>query len=174
MSDTAPRIAIFPGTFDPLTNGHMDIIRRGCAVFDELVVAIGHNPGKEHLFTQDKRAEMVRQLIADMPNVRVDTYTGLTVQYAQQIGATAILRGIRSSSDLHFEFQLALTNREVAGVETVFIMASGQYAFTSSSLIKQVVAMGGDISSMVPPPIAEQIRALGTLRPQEDAHLDEQ
>ena len=134
MAEHTKRIAVYPGVFDPVTNGHLDVIRRGRTLFDELIVAVGHNPEKKTLFTQDERAEMIRQLVADLSGVRVETFQGLTVDFARSAGATAILRGIRNSSDLQFEFQVALTNRAVAAVETVFIMTSTEFAFTSSSL----------------------------------------
>jgi pantetheine-phosphate adenylyltransferase len=173
MDTHTPRIAVFPGTFDPITNGHLDVIERGRHLFDELVVAVGHNPEKHHLFTQAERADTIRELVADMPNVRVETFGGLTVHYARRIGAAAILRGIRNSSDLQFEFQVALTNRVVAGVETVFIMTKVQYAFTSSSLIKQVAQMGGDVSALVPETVVRRMREKAMHAKPKDAHLEE-
>ena len=143
-----PRIGLFPGTFDPITNGHVDVIRRGRILFDKLVVAIGKNPGKKELFTLEERKDMISRILADLgPGVEVTTYSGLTVDYARTIGATAILRGLRNVTDLNFEFQLALTNRAVAEIETVFIMTGENYAFTSSSLIKQI-ASAGDIDRL--------------------------
>ena len=152
------RIAVFPGTFDPMTNGHLDVIQRGSALFDELVVAVGRNPGKVSLLDHAQRVDIVGQVSANMPNVRVQSYDGLTVDFARQAGASVILRGIRNSGDLQFEFQVALTNRAVAGIETVFIMTNPQYAFTSSSLIRQIAAMGGDVSALVPPQVLPYIR----------------
>ncbi len=172
MGRQAKRIAVFPGTFDPVTNGHLDVIRRGRGLFDELIVAIGQNPDKRSLFTQDERAEMIRRLVADYPNVRVESFRGLTVDFARSVGAAAILRGIRNSSDLQFEFQVALTNRAVAGVETVFIMTGPEYAFTSSSLIKQIAALGGDVSALLPPLVVERLRAKQR-PPANDDHLTE-
>ena len=154
------RIATFPGTFDPITNGHLDVIRRGAALFDELVVAVGENPEKSAILAQAVRAGIVREVVAELSNVRVECYTGLTVDLARRLGAAAILRGIRNSSDLQFEFQVALTNRVVAGVETVFILTNPQYAFTSSSLIRQIAAMGGDVSALVPPQVLPHIQQL--------------
>ncbi len=151
MTEKAKKIAMFPGTFDPITNGHLDVIRRGSGLFDELVVAVGDNPEKVALIDQQERAGIIRQVLGDLPNVRVETYSGLTTDFAREIGASVILRGIRNSSDLQFEFQVALTNRAAAGVETVFVLTSTEFAFTSSRLIKQIAQMGGDVSSMVPP-----------------------
>jgi pantetheine-phosphate adenylyltransferase len=156
-----PKIGIFPGQFDPITNGHLDVIRRGVTLFDELVVAVGINPEKRELFTLDERVRMIRSLLKDVPGVRVDKYSGLTVDFARQSKATAILRGIRDVSDLRYEFQLALANRAVGGVETVFIMAGDQHALTSSSLIRQVVALGGDVrqlSSLLPEIVIDRLR----------------
>lgn len=151
------RIAIFPGTFDPMTNGHLDVIRRGSSLFDELVVAVGQNPGKTSLLGHALRAEIVSEIVADMPGVRVESYSGLTIDFARRAGASVILRGIRNSGDLQFEFQVALTNRTVGGIETVFIMTNPQYAFTSSSLIRQIAAMGGDVSALVPAQVLPHI-----------------
>jgi pantetheine-phosphate adenylyltransferase len=143
-------MAIFPGTFDPVTNGHVDVIRRGADLFDTLIVAVGENPEKTSLLAQPERADIIREIISDLPNVRVETFSGLTAEFARKCGATAILRGIRNANDLQFELQVALTNRVVAGVETVFIMTNVEHAFTSSTLIRQIAQMGGDISAMVP------------------------
>jgi pantetheine-phosphate adenylyltransferase len=142
------RIAVFPGQFDPITNGHLDVIRRGTALFDQVVVAVGINPEKKELFTLAERVEMIEELLAEMPSVRVEKYEGLTVDFVKKAGATAILRGIRDVSDLRYEFQLALANRAVGNVETVFIMTGDQYALTSSSLIRQIVSLGGDVGSL--------------------------
>ena len=172
MSDTKKRIAMFPGTFDPITNGHLDVIERGAKLFDQLVVAVGQNPEKPFMMAQDERAAIIAEIVAGMPNVRVETFTGLTVDAARRLGAEAILRGIRNSSDLQFEFQVALTNRVVAGVETVFIMTSVEYAFTSSSLIRQIARMGGDVSKLVPPQVLPHIAAHCKL-PGEDNGLHE-
>jgi len=157
MDDSNKRLAVFPGTFDPITNGHLDVIKRGARLFDELVVAVGENPEKPALLGPEERADIIRRTVADIPNVRVETYSGLTVELAGRLGAVAILRGIRNSSDLQFESQVALTNRAVAGTETVFIMPGSEYAFTSSSLIKQIARMGGDVSALVPPEVLPYI-----------------
>lgn len=152
-----PKIGLFPGTFDPITNGHLDVIRRGRVLFDQLVVAIGHNPAKSHLFSIKERLMMITQLTKDWSNVQVVTYEGLTVDFARQVGAIAMLRGLRNVSDLSVEFQLALTNRAIADIETVFIMTSESYAFTSSTLIKQI-ASGGEVDRLLPllPPVVLQ------------------
>ena len=151
--------AVFPGAFDPFTLGHLDVIRRGAPLFGELIVAVGENPAKDHFFPLAERLEMIRQLIADIPNVRVDSYECLTVEYVRNIQADVILRGIRTLSDYHYEFTLALTNRSVAGVETIFVMSSEQYAHLSSSLIKEVASLGGDISAFLPPAIVQRVKA---------------
>jgi len=162
MSQTGRRlIGVFPGQFDPITNGHLDVIRRGVQLFDELIVAVGINPEKRELFTIDERLSMIRSLVDDTPGVRVEKYTGLTVDFVRKAGATAILRGIRDVSDLRYEFQLALANRAVGAIETVFIMAGEQYALTSSSLIRQVVALGGDVgqlAAILPVTVIERLR----------------
>lgn len=156
-----PHIAVFPGSFDPVTYGHLDVIRRGRRLFDRLVVAVGRNPGKDPLFTPAERVQMLETLVAQIEaeepgeaEVVVEAFSGLTVDFARQVGATVLLRGIRNLSDLQSEVQQALTNRQVAGLETAFIVAGQDFAYTSSSLIKQVTAMGRDLSplrTMVPP-----------------------
>jgi pantetheine-phosphate adenylyltransferase len=158
MNKRRARIAVFPGTFDPITNGHLDVIRRGAALFDELVLAVGDNPEKSSLLPQNKRVEIITEIVADISNVRVETFTGLTVDFVRKIGADIILRGIRNSTDLQFEFQVAMTNRAVGGVETVFIMTGAEFAFVSSSLIKQIAQMNGDVSALVPPEVLPYIQ----------------
>ena len=143
MANHTPTKAIFPGTFDPVTLGHIDIIRRATGLFGELVVAIGSNPTKRELFNVDQRIAMINDaLAAEQLQVHVEAYDDLTVDYARRTGASAIVRGIRNYTDLQFEFQLALTNRAVADIETVFIMADERYGFTSSTLIKQIAVSG--------------------------------
>lgn len=159
---------MFPGSFDPVTYGHLDVIRRGRRLFDKLVVAVGRNPGKDPLFTPEERVEMVQELVGaivreepDEAVVEVDSFSGLTVDFARQVGATVLLRGIRNLSDLQSEVQQALTNRQVAGLETAFIVAGQDFAYTSSSLIKQVTAMGNDLKAlktMVPPLVVSKLR----------------
>jgi pantetheine-phosphate adenylyltransferase len=144
----AKRIAVFPGQFDPITNGHLDVIKRGTRLFDELIVGVGINPDKREMFSMDERVEMISGLLKEFKGVRVERFTGLTVDFVRQMGASVILRGIRDVSDLRNEFQLALANRAVGDVETVFIMTGDQFALTSSSLIRQVVSLGGDVKSL--------------------------
>ena len=150
MSTQRPRIAMFPGQFDPITNGHLDVIRRSVSIFDELVIGVGINPDKREWFPIDERLAMMSELVRDLPGARVAKYEGLTVDFARSIGACAILRGIRDVTDLHYEFQLALANRAVGGIETVFIMTGDQHALTSSSLIHQAVGLGADLNKLEP------------------------
>lgn len=144
--------AIFPGSFDPITNGHLDVIERGIKLFDELIIAVGKSPIKNQLFTPQQRVEMIEEIIREreMPGVLVETFDGLTVEYATSKKADVILRGLRSLTDVQYEFQLAMTNRAVAGIETVFIMTSEQYGFTSSTLIREIASLGGDLSNLIP------------------------
>jgi pantetheine-phosphate adenylyltransferase len=152
--------AIFPGSFDPITNGHLDVIERGIKLFDELVIAVGRSPVKNQLFTPEERVEMISELINQkkMPGVSVESFEGLTVEYAARKKADVILRGLRSLTDVQYEFQLAMTNRAVAGIETVFIMTSEQYGFTSSTLIREVASLGGDLSNLIPKSIQERLK----------------
>jgi pantetheine-phosphate adenylyltransferase len=158
----SPKIGLFPGTFDPMTNGHLDVIRRGQALFDQLIVAIGHNPDKQQLFTMAERQQMISTLLAKEceDHVSVQRYQGLTVDFAREVGATAILRGLRNVTDLNFEFQVALTNRAIADIETVFIMTGESYAFTSSTLIKQIAAGGGvdRLRRLLPEAVIENLK----------------
>jgi pantetheine-phosphate adenylyltransferase len=142
--------AVFPGSFDPITNGHLDVIQRGMKLFDELIIAVGTSPLKNQLFSPEERVEMIAELVKDLPCVSVECFDGLTVEYARQKKADVILRGLRSLTDVNYEFELAMTNRSVAGIETVFVMTTEQYGFISSTLIRQVASLGGDISNMVP------------------------
>jgi pantetheine-phosphate adenylyltransferase len=149
--------AIFPGSFDPITNGHLDVINRGIKLFDELIVAVGRSPLKNQLFTPQERVEMIAELVNDLPRVSVESFDGLMVEYAKQKKADVILRGLRSLTDVNYELELAMTNRAVAGIETVFMMTTEQYGFISSTLIRQVASLGGDISNMVPANINKRL-----------------
>ena len=161
VSESQPKRAVFPGQFDPLTNGHLDLIRRGAPLFDELIVGVGVNPEKAELFSQQERFEIVDEVLRGLPGVRVELYKGLTAEFVRAVGATCLLRGIRDITDLRYEFQSALANRTVGGVETLFLMTGDQYALTSSSLIRQVVVLGGDLDALrtlVPPLVVERLR----------------
>ncbi|MEM9295507.1 MAG: pantetheine-phosphate adenylyltransferase [Planctomycetota bacterium] len=157
------KLAVFPGTFDPITNGHLDIIRRGRGLFDRLIVAIGRNPAKVELFTPEERREIIDGLLAEegLTGVDVAVYEGLTVDFAKSIGATAILRGLRNVTDLNFEFQIALTNRAIAGIETAFVMSGESYGFTSSTLIRQIAAGGAldRLGALLPEVVIAKLQA---------------
>ena len=152
------QVAVYPGVFDPVTLGHLDIIRRGAVLFDRLIVAVASNPDKQPLFTTEERTALVRDAVADLKNVAVDSYEGLTVEFVRRHGASVILRGLRQHSDFEYEYQLALTNRTIAGVETVFVMADEKVAYISSRLVREVASLGGDVSKLVPPNVAKAIR----------------
>ena len=160
-----PRIAIYPGSFDPVTLGHEDIVRRGAELFDELTVAIGINPEKSPLFTPDERLELLREVFSDVPNVKVASFHGLTVDYARSVGATVMLRGLRTVSDMDAEFTMALANHVLApDVETVFLMAAERYSHISSTHIRQIaqLAKGAGrqhLSQFVPKPVIERLVA---------------
>jgi len=154
-----PVKAIYPGTFDPPTNGHVDLIQRGSKLFDHLTVAVLNNPGKDPLFTVEERVEMLKEATAGIGNVSVATFDGLMVEFARQQGASAVLRGIRAISDYEHEFQMALMNRRIAPeVETVFLQPAGRYSFVSSRMVKEVFSFGGDVSGLVPPNVLKRLR----------------
>jgi pantetheine-phosphate adenylyltransferase len=151
--------ALYPGTFDPPTNGHLDLIERGAKLFDRLIVAILNNPGKDPLFTVEERVEMLKESTAALKNVSVATFDGLMVEFARKQGAKAVLRGIRAISDYEYEFQMALMNRRLAPeIETVFLQPAGRYSFVSSRMLKDVVSFGGDVSGLVPPNVLKRLR----------------
>jgi len=153
-------IAVYPGSFDPITNGHVDVIRRGTKVFDRLIVAVADNPAKQALFTKDERTEMIREVTRGFKNVEIDAFDGLVVDYVHRKKAGVILRGIRTISDFEYEYQMALTNRTFAqDIETMFVMTHEEYSFVSSRLIKEAVSMGGDVSSFVPKEVEKRLKA---------------
>lgn len=145
------RIAVYPGTFDPVTNGHLDLADRGRRHFDRLVIAILRNAGKEPLFTVDQRIRLLRQAVADWDNVEVDSFDGLLVDYARKVGATMILRGIRAVTDLEYEMQMAMMNRRMdPKLETVFVVPSETYSYVSSRIVREVASLGGSTEGLVP------------------------
>jgi pantetheine-phosphate adenylyltransferase len=151
--------ALYPGTFDPPTNGHLDLIERGSKLFDRLIVAILSNPTKDPLFTVEERVEMLKESTAALKNVSVATFDGLMVEFARKQGASAVLRGIRAISDYEYEFQMALMNRRLAPeIETVFLQPAGRYSFVSSRMLKDVVSFGGDVTGLVPPNVLRRLR----------------
>lgn len=152
------RLAICPGSFDPVTNGHLDVIQRAASLFDRVVVLVAINSEKKPLFTAEERCDLLRRVTADMPNVEVATNDGLLADYARQKGAAAIVKGLRAMSDFEYEFQMALTNRKLyGGVETVFLTTTAEHMYLSSSLVKEVARLGGDISEFVPSAIVQDI-----------------
>lgn len=153
------RVVVYPGSFDPLTNGHLDLIERAVKLFDRVIVAIAENESKHPLFTLEERCNLVKGSITHLPKVEVDTFTGLLVDYVEKRGGRAILRGLRAVSDFEFEFQLALMNRKLNdGVETLFMMPKDTYTFLSSRVIKEIARLGGDINSFVPQPVGMALR----------------
>jgi pantetheine-phosphate adenylyltransferase len=160
-----PRIAIYPGSFDPLTNGHVDIIERGSRIFDQIIVAILGNVEKTPLFSEAERTGILQHVFKDRVNVKVETFSGLLVDYAQLKKASVIVRGLRAVSDFEYEFQMALMNRHLApGIETVFMMPAEQYTYISSRLIKEVFTLGGEITGLVPPIVEDKLRAKQTAK----------
>jgi pantetheine-phosphate adenylyltransferase len=152
-------VALYPGTFDPITNGHLDLIQRGSALFDKLIVGILRNEEKKVLFSVADRIEMLNEVTCGLPNVEVGSFDGLLVDYAAACGASVILRGIRAVSDYEYELQMALMNRRLKPeIETVFLMASEAHSFISSRLVKEVIRLGGNISGLVPPSIEGRLR----------------
>lgn len=151
--------AVCPGSFDPVTKGHLDVIGRAAAQFDEVVVTVMINKSKKGLFSVDERIAMLRDATADRPNVRVDSWYGLLVDYAKANGVTAIVKGLRGANDFDYELQMAQMNQQLTGVDTFFIPANPLYSYLSSSLVKEVATFGGDVSDMLPPAVHEQLLA---------------
>ena len=153
------RIAIYPGSFDPLTNGHLDVVQRAAKLFDRVVVAVAANESKHPLFTPEERKAMVEQAVAHLPNVMTEVFDGLLVEYAARHKARAIVRGLRAVSDFEFEFQLALMNRKLdENFETIFMMPKDTYTFLSSRIVKEIARLGGDVSPFVSEPVQTALR----------------
>lgn len=153
------RTAVFPGAFDPITSGHLDVIRRGAEIFERLVVGVAaETSGKQPLFDADERVRTIAELVSGLENVEVRAFRGMTVDFVRELGAGVILRGIRTFGDFEYEFQLALANRAFAGVETVFVLASAEQAFVRSTLIKEAARLGADVSPFVPQDVVDRLR----------------
>jgi pantetheine-phosphate adenylyltransferase len=155
------RNAMYPGTFDPITNGHQDLVRRAAGIFDRVIVAIAANPNKAPMFSLEKRVELARKVLADLPNVEVMGYSGLTVEFARKHGLSVVVRGLRAVSDFEFEFQLANMSRHLAReIETVFLTPQEQFTFISSSLIREIAVLGGETKEFVHPIVDAELRKL--------------
>ena len=153
------RRAVCPGSFDPVTHGHVDIVRRAAGLFDEVVVAVGVNRSKNRLFTPEERMEMLAEACADLPQVRVAGFTGLLTTFCQEQGAHAVVKGLRAGSDFDYELQMAQMNSALTGIETVFLPTTPAYSFLASSLVKEVATLGGDVSALVPPSVLARLTA---------------
>lgn len=149
--------ALCPGSFDPVTNGHLDVFARAAAQFDEVIVTVNVNPKKQGMFTVEERMELLRESVAHLPNVRVASWQGLTVDFAKQEGISAIVKGLRDAGDFGYELQMAQMNHKLAGVDTFFIATNPSLSFLSSSLVKEVAAYGGDVSDMLPPAVHKRL-----------------
>ena len=153
------KIAVYPGSFDPVTNGHIDLIKRALEIVDELIVAVVKNPEKKPLFSVEERVEILKEVTQDLKDVRIDSFDELLVDYAKKIGAKTIIRGLRAISDFEYEFQMALMNRKLdKEIETVFMMPSAKYSYLSSSMIKEVVSFGGSLCELVPTVVEEKMK----------------
>ena len=151
--------ALYPGSFDPPTNGHCDIIKRSARLFEKLIVAVGVNPTKKYFFTVDERILMLKEIVREYDNIEVSHFEGLLVEYANKIGAVTIIRGLRALSDFEYEFELALMNRHLnPNVDTIFMMTDEHYSFIRSSLVREVARLGGDISDKVPPVVERYLK----------------
>jgi pantetheine-phosphate adenylyltransferase len=152
------KVAIYPGSFDPITNGHVDIIKRGSRIFDEIIVLVAYNPSKTSTFTVEERCQFIREIFNDVRGVRVDCHSGLLIDYLRSSGASTILRGMRALSDFEYEFQMALMNRrQTKNIETVFLMSGYRWFYTSSKLIKEVASLGGSVRGLVPDNVYQRL-----------------
>lgn len=152
-------IAVYPGSFDPATNGHIDIATRAASIFDEVIVAIYDRPAKDLLFSTEERVNLMKEALAKVPNLRVQSFSGLIVDFARSVGAKVVVRGLRASADFEYEFEMALMNRKLAPeIEVVCLMTSTKYLFISASLLKEVAALGGNIQNMVPEHVAQALK----------------
>ena len=152
------KIAIYPGTFDPITYGHLDVIERAMEIFDKVIVAVAKNSSKQPLFTEKERISMIEEVVQSYRNVKVDNFRGMLVKYCKEKKATAIVRGLRAASDFEYEFQMALMNRKLAsGITTVFLMPHEKYTYLNSSIVREVALLGGDISEFVPPSVRKHL-----------------
>ena len=153
------RIAVYPGSFDPVTNGHLDVIRRAAGIFDKVIVGVGRNVGKAPLFTTEERVSLIQVAVSELQNVEVESFDGMLVAFAKQHGASVLVKGLRAISDFEYEFQMALANRHLdPTVETMFLMTSAEYQFLSSSIVKEMVRVGGDCSPLVPSGVMDALR----------------
>ncbi len=158
MAKSGMRTVVYPGTFDPITNGHLDVITRALNLFDKVIVAVAENPDKVPLFTVEERLELIREAVKELSNIELDHFSGLAVNYARDKGACAIIRGLRAISDFEIEFQMALMNRHMdQNVATVFLMPHDRYTHLNSSIIREIAGMGGDISDFVPPVVEKAL-----------------
>lgn len=154
------KIAIYPGSFDPITNGHLDILKNGAEIFDKIIVAVSSNVNKRGFLSVETRLELIRQSIADLKNVEVDSYEGLTVDYARKVGACVILRGLRNQNDFEYELQISQTNNALCGdIQTVFLITKPEYGYISSSMVREVFAFKGDVSKFVPKAVSDYLKA---------------
>jgi pantetheine-phosphate adenylyltransferase len=153
------KTAVYPGSFDPITNGHLDIIRRGLLIIDELIILVSYNPDKKFLFSVEERIEMIREVVGDNPRIRIDSFPGLLVDYVKKEGADVILRGLRAVSDFEYEFQMAIMNRRLdREIETVFLMTGYKWFYASSKLIKEVASLGGSCEGVVPDIVCKKLQ----------------
>ena len=159
------RIAVCPGSFDPVTYGHLDIIKRGSAMFDRIIIAVAVNPGKTALFSMEERVSMIKDAVEQYQNVSVDSFDGLLINFAVRSGAIAIIRGLRAMTDFEYEFQMSLINKHLQpDIETVYLMTRHEYSFLSSSAVKELIFFGADVSAFVPPHVVERLKAKMTQR----------